>query len=319
MPDRYRAAAMAHGRRPGRRRPAISQAAQQPAAPAPAPESHAAAAAGPRRCGPTLGQPDAGSAFTLLSIDPRPARRAHHRRAPRPGRPPLFAGRTSPDRLQLGVPAGPRQGSPSSRCSRRSRATRCSRSTSTRRSSTGRRSAWSAPIATSPRTWRSSSRPRREPPLTDRGADHGRRGALLPGCSPTRALALYLVQELEQPAPGVRRLEGDAQAGPLGLDGDHHRPRAGRFGYDQESPTFFNNPTLPDRRQPYREFTIIYHHACRTPTRRSDQFGMASTSFAFASGPGPFAHQLRHGGHRRRRSSPTGWGSARWGTPTRST
>ena len=36
-------------------------------------------------------------------------------------------------------------------------------------------------------------------------------------------------------------------------------PYAGRFPYDQNSPTFANNPALPDRRQPYREFSIFYH------------------------------------------------------------
>ena len=38
-------------------------------------------------------------------------------------------------------------------------------------------------------------------------------------------------------------------------------PNANRFPYDLDSPSFFSNPVLPDRRQPYREFTIIYHMA----------------------------------------------------------
>ena len=38
-------------------------------------------------------------------------------------------------------------------------------------------------------------------------------------------------------------------------------PNAGRFSYSNTSPTFRTNPASPDRRQPYREFTIIYHQA----------------------------------------------------------
>ena len=36
-------------------------------------------------------------------------------------------------------------------------------------------------------------------------------------------------------------------------------PNAGRFPYHQNSPSFRENPATPDRRQPYREFTIMYH------------------------------------------------------------
>jgi len=38
-------------------------------------------------------------------------------------------------------------------------------------------------------------------------------------------------------------------------------PDAGRFSYGNNSPTFATNPASPDRRQPYREYTIIYHQA----------------------------------------------------------
>ncbi|MDJ0837984.1 MAG: hypothetical protein QNK37_15830, partial [Acidobacteriota bacterium] len=38
-------------------------------------------------------------------------------------------------------------------------------------------------------------------------------------------------------------------------------PNAGRFPYSNVSPTFFENPATPDRRQPYREFAIHYHEA----------------------------------------------------------
>lgn len=36
-------------------------------------------------------------------------------------------------------------------------------------------------------------------------------------------------------------------------------PQAGRFPYYLNSPSFIENPATPDRRQPYREFTIAYH------------------------------------------------------------
>jgi hypothetical protein len=36
-------------------------------------------------------------------------------------------------------------------------------------------------------------------------------------------------------------------------------PYADRFPYDQNGSEFHNNPALPDRRQPYREFSIFYH------------------------------------------------------------
>jgi hypothetical protein len=38
-------------------------------------------------------------------------------------------------------------------------------------------------------------------------------------------------------------------------------PNAGRFALSNTSTTFRQNPASPDRRQPYREYTIIYHQA----------------------------------------------------------
>jgi hypothetical protein len=38
-------------------------------------------------------------------------------------------------------------------------------------------------------------------------------------------------------------------------------PNAGRFALSNTSTTFRENPASPDRRQPYREYTIIYHQA----------------------------------------------------------
>ena len=41
-------------------------------------------------------------------------------------------------------------------------------------------------------------------------------------------------------------------------------PNAGRFPYYLNSPSFNENPAAPDRRQPYREFTIAYHISPKT-------------------------------------------------------
>ncbi len=41
-------------------------------------------------------------------------------------------------------------------------------------------------------------------------------------------------------------------------------PNAGRFPYYLDSPSFRENPATPDRRQPYREFSIMYHIATNT-------------------------------------------------------
>ena len=60
------------------------------------------------------------------------------------------------------------------------------------------------------------------------------------------------------------------------LDADHNiiysdltaiitGPNAGRFSYSYDSPLFYENPASPDRRQPYREFTIMYHEYPQTP------------------------------------------------------
>jgi len=37
-------------------------------------------------------------------------------------------------------------------------------------------------------------------------------------------------------------------------------PQAGRFSYSQNSPSFYEVPALPDRRQPFREFVLGYHN-----------------------------------------------------------
>ena len=38
-------------------------------------------------------------------------------------------------------------------------------------------------------------------------------------------------------------------------------PGAGRFPYSEDAPQFYENPASPDRRQPYREITVMYHEA----------------------------------------------------------
>ena len=48
-------------------------------------------------------------------------------------------------------------------------------------------------------------------------------------------------------------------------------PNADRFPYTNISPTFRNNPASPDRRQPYREFTIHYHNPS-TPVQAFTQW-----------------------------------------------
>ena len=100
--------------------------------------------------------------------------------------------------------------------------------------------------------------------------------------------AVYLVEEVEQPAPAFVVSTATLKLVHSDLTAIITGPRAGRFGYDLSSPTFVNNPTLPDRRQPYREFTIIYHQVPNA-TQAFTQFGVASTSFAFNPGQDAFA------------------------------
>ena len=65
-------------------------------------------------------------------------------------------------------------------------------------------------------------------------------------------------------------------------------PNADRFGYDLESPSFFSNPVLPDRRQPYREYTIIYHQAT-SPVQAFPQSSNKNTQSTFGAGNDNFA------------------------------
>ena len=66
-------------------------------------------------------------------------------------------------------------------------------------------------------------------------------------------------------------------------------PNAGRFGYEQDGPSFFANPILPDRRQPYREFTIIYHFAGFGSVQAFSHFSSANLSGPLGAGDDQFA------------------------------
>jgi len=62
-------------------------------------------------------------------------------------------------------------------------------------------------------------------------------------------------------------------------------PEAGRFPYYVNSPSFIENPATPDRRQPYREFTISYHISPKTEQAfaafdTSDKDAPLATTFA---------------------------------------
>jgi uncharacterized protein YijF (DUF1287 family) len=65
-------------------------------------------------------------------------------------------------------------------------------------------------------------------------------------------------------------------------------PNAGRFPYNYESPDFGINPAYPDRRQPYREFTIIYHQS-NVAVQAFPQYFNTNTRSAFSSGSDTFA------------------------------
>src|SRR5262249_18448455 len=69
----------------------------------------------------------------------------------------------------------------------------------------------------------------------------------------------YLVRALESNKPGEYHLQifrADLDLISSDLTAVITGPNAGRFSYSNTSPTFRTNPASPDRRQPYREFTI---------------------------------------------------------------
>ena len=69
----------------------------------------------------------------------------------------------------------------------------------------------------------------------------------------------YLVQELHDADHTLSIQECELHLVYSDLTAAITGPNAGNFPYSEDSPDFFTNPASPDRRQPYREFTIIYH------------------------------------------------------------
>ena len=65
-------------------------------------------------------------------------------------------------------------------------------------------------------------------------------------------------------------------------------PNAGRFPYYLDSPSFRENPAAPDRRQPYREFTIHYHISPNT-TQAFKAFNEGPLANTLAAGADGFA------------------------------
>lgn len=71
-------------------------------------------------------------------------------------------------------------------------------------------------------------------------------------------------------------------------------PNAGRFPYSTVTPEFYENPASPDRRQPYREFTIMYHQA--SLNQAFNAFGFPDLMEAFCAGADFFGINYGFGG-----------------------
>ncbi len=87
-----------------------------------------------------------------------------------------------------------------------------------------------------------------------------------PGTTPLRQGAdvsagkTYLIQETDTNGEHFLSIEGcKLTLAYSDLTAIITGPNAGNFPYNQDSPDFYTNPASPNRRQPYREFTIIYH------------------------------------------------------------
>ena len=65
-------------------------------------------------------------------------------------------------------------------------------------------------------------------------------------------------------------------------------PRAGRFPDYLNSPSFMENPASPDRRQPYREVTTIYHDAFQAE-QAFQEFSYPSLTYVLGAGGEAFA------------------------------
>lgn len=76
--------------------------------------------------------------------------------------------------------------------------------------------------------------------------------------------AMYPPEHVRSGSPVLNMLAFNSKSGAYqlvhsDLTGIITGPEAGRFPYYINSPSFIENPATPDRRQPYREFTIAYH------------------------------------------------------------
>src|SRR5262245_14744097 len=65
-------------------------------------------------------------------------------------------------------------------------------------------------------------------------------------------------------------------------------PNADRFPYSQDIPSFRTNPALPDRRQPYREFSIFYHQPDASVVQAFPQYNTDNLRLALAQGADGF-------------------------------
>ena len=88
-------------------------------------------------------------------------------------------------------------------------------------------------------------------------------------------------------------------------------PNAGRFPTGQDGPSFKVNPASPDRRQPYREYTIIYHMPGGSAVQAFDQFSNPNLAGVLTPGMDLFAINYGVAGIGAR-CWRTGWASDRW-------
>jgi plastocyanin len=102
-------------------------------------------------------------------------------------------------------------------------------------------------------------------------------------------VAIYLVEEIGAPnGTGFRISSASLHIAHSDLTAIITGTNADRFAFDQNSPSFFGNPTYPDRRQPYREFTIMYHQARQATPAFSNYFN-PNTNFVLSAGNDGFA------------------------------
>ena len=66
-------------------------------------------------------------------------------------------------------------------------------------------------------------------------------------------------------------------------------PGGGEFPFTENSPDFYANPTYPGRRQPFREFAIMYHEIFTTVQQAFPQFNAGPLSDVLGAGGDAFA------------------------------